>query len=383
MTKVIVDELYSTVEAHLSKKENVVKLRHSIEDYIDKNTEKLGKLGPVDRTLFSSADEMKLFEPIGLTPQRVKEAMKKSPAYKAHWEVTKKEFNTAAPLALRYFTMKNNDEMARIVLIYFILSMYPARHHRYFRYGVNEQIMQYTINNLSNKYKIKQLGTMLHAIIDTAEVAYKTYKVNIKSGTDKEIVDFINGMHTRLNSLLKNIANEYYENHEKNLYLNSDSDSFEEDNYHIADSNIYAVDTLTQKVVTKLTVSGPNANLVNSAAQSCSVSVNELRNYLNSMITNERRDEIHQVVESLLFLYLFDSKHTLNDIYRNNKFMMYCVEMYKKSNTTDKNIIRIKKILDSWLEDLGTYKKTQRLATINNFRRALFMFFVMAIQGTE
>ncbi|MNT90802.1 hypothetical protein D3C72_2317930 [compost metagenome] len=59
------------------------------------------------------------------------------------------------------------------------------------------------------------------------------------------------------------------------------------------------------------------------------------------------------------------------------------MEMYRKSNTTDKNIIAVKKILDEWLHDLGTYKKTQRLATINDFRRALFTFMVFSIQTTS
>ena len=60
--------------------------------------------------------------------------------------------------------------------------------------------------------------------------------------------------------------------------------------------------------------------------------------------------------------------------------MIYCLQIYRRSNTTDKNIIKIKAILDKWLKDLGLMDKTNRTATIVSFRKALFTFFVMEIQ---
>jgi len=186
---------------------------------------------------------------------------------------------------------------------------------------------------------------------------------------------------TRLNSLLKKIANEFYRNSELGKYMNLDSDNLEEENYHEADSNTFAVERLTNNVVLKLVVEGPNMRLVTVAANLCKVSVSELRNYVNTMVVSENREDIRAIVESILFLYIFDSQNTIQEV-NSNKFLMYCMETYKKSNTTDKNIIRIKKILDKWLENLGTYKKTQRFATINSFRRALFLFFVLSIQTT-
>ena len=153
----------------------------------------------------------------------------------------------------------------------------------------------------------------------------------------------------------------------------------EEENYREAESNTYAVEKLTNGVVLKLIVNGPNMKFVNLAAKICKVSVSELRNYTTTMVTSDNKEEIQQIIESILFLYLFDDKNKLQEI-NTDKFFMYCIDIYKKSNTTDENIIRIKTILDSWLERLGTYKKTQRLNTINDFRRALYMFFVISIQ---
>ena len=376
----ILKELYPVVEKALDKKENTIMLKNAVSDYLDRNNEKLTTIGPVYQTVFSDMDKEKLYNAIELRPEKILEVLRKSPYVKADKYILKNPFNTGIALAIRYYTMKNNEEMVNACLIYMALAFYPSIFHKFFQFEPNEQIMNYTINNLSNKFKVKQLGTIYAALIDTAQGAYKLHKPRLVKGTDKDIVGFILDVKTRLNSLMRKISVEFYKVHEKNLYLNTDYDSYEEDNYHESDSNSYAVERLTNAVVLKLVVDGPNMKIVNTAAKICQVSVSELRNYVNSIVINDNREKIKQIVESILFLYLFDSQNTVNDIRNNNKFLLYCLEMYKKSNTTDKNIIKIKSILDEWLEDLGTYKKTQRLATINNFRRALFLFFVITIQ---
>ena len=376
----LLTELYPMVEKGLSKKENVELIKKSVGEYIDRNNDKLTTSGPLYRTIFSDSDSNKLYEATQLDPNLVKVTIKKSSNIQSHWKIMAEPFNTASVLAIRYFTVKKNEDMANVVLMYLALSMYPSLHFKYFKHEPNEQVMNYTINNLSNKFKIKQSGTLFAAIMDTVHGSYKLHKDRIEKGTDKDFVDFTMDVKTRLNSFMKNIANEFYANKDQNLYLNSDSDSFEEDNYHEADSNTYAIERLTNKVTLELVVNGPSMKLVSIAAKWSQVSISELRNYLTTMVVSDNREEIRKVVESILFLYLFNDQNTVDGISDSNRFLVYCLDTYKKSNTTDENIIKIKKILDRWLEDLGTYKKTQRLATINNFRRALFMFFVMSIQ---
>lgn len=379
---VILQHLYPLVESGLSKKENTELLKKGIEDYLNRNIDKLTTIGPIHRTVFSDMDMSYLYRAIEVDPLKIKEIINKSPTIKGQWQIMSNPFNSAIALAIRYYTIKNNPSMVNSLLIFLTLSMYPSLHFKYFKFEPNEQIMNYTINNLSNKFKIKQLGTIYHAMLDTTQVCYKTNSEKLIRCSDKDIIDFIMDEKTRLNSLLKKIAIEFYKNKEDAKYLNTDSDSYEEDNYHEADSNTFAVERMTNNVTLKLVVDGPNMRLVTTAAKLCQVSVSELRNYVNTMVNNENRDDIRIITESILFLFIFDSQNTISEV-NSNKFLMYCIETYKKSNTTDENIIKIKKVLDKWLENLGTYKKTQRLATINNFRRALFIFFVLTIQTTS
>lgn len=376
--KVIVSELYPIVEHNLQKKENVAKLKKVIENYLDKNHDKLATLGPTQKILFSESDKHALYDAVGLEPQQIKSVTKK--AKNVGWLIDGVHpFNSAAALAIRYFKITKNKNMANLTMIYLTLSLYPSIHYKYFKYSPNEKIMNYTINNLSNKYKIKKTGVLLTALIETADGSDENYHNELIRGTDVDINNYVSGIHTRVNMMIRKISIEFYANKDKELYINIEHESMEEDNYREAESNIYAIEKLSNGVVLKLIVNGPNMKLVNAAAKLCKVSVSELRNYTTTMITSENKEEIKQIVESILFLYLFDDKNRLQEI-NSDKFLMYCMDIYKKSNTTDENIIRIKSILDGWLERLGTYKKTQRLNTINDFRRALYIFFVVSIQ---
>jgi hypothetical protein len=380
--KILLTELYPLVAKGLSKKENTNNLKNAVSSFLDRNNEKLTTIGPIHRIIFTADDQNELFKSIEVTPIQIREILKKSSMIKSQWKIINDPFNSAMAMTIRYYSITKNKEMINACLIYFTLSMYPSLHFKYFEYEPNEQVMNYTINNLSNKYKIKQFGTIYGALNETTSNCYNHNTEKIIRGTDKDVLDFVQDVKTRLNSLIKHIAQEFYKNKADNLYLNTDSDSYDEDNYHEADSNTYAIERITNNIVLHLVVNGPDIRLINVAAKWNQVSMSELRNYLTTMIVNDNREEIKSIIESILFLYLFDSQHTVQMINSDN-FLAYCLEVYKKSNTTDENIIKIKKILDRWLEDLGTYKKTQRLATINNFRRALFTFFVATIQHSN
>lgn len=379
---VLLTAFYSSIEKALSNPNNIKKLKTAVSEFLDRNNEKLTTIGPTHKIIFSEYDMEKVFDALEIPSYKIKEVINSTPYLSKQKIITLNPFNVIMPLIIRYFKLKKDEDMVKTMLIYLTMSFYPMLHHKYFPYGLNENVMNYTINNLSNKFKIKQLGTIYHALFDMATVSDKNYNSALLRANDKDIVDYNLSIKTRMNMMLRKISIEFYRNKKNNLYLNTDTDSFEEDNYHEADNNTFLIDRVTNNVILKLMVDGPNFNLIKLSANYCQVSVNELRNYINTMINNDNREEMKIIIESILFLFLFDSQNASKDI-NSNKFLIYCLEIYKKSNTTDKNIIKIKKILDGWLERLGTYKKTQRLATINNFRKALFTFFVCTIQNVN
>jgi len=375
---VLSTELYPKVEKGFSDKNNIKKYEQLISSYIDKNAEVLSSIGPTKLILFTDRDMLPVYEITGTTPEEVKALKNKSPDIKSSGQILNIPFNSLMSMVVRYFVKTKNEKLLKLSILYFGLSMYPSLFTKYFKFEPNENIMNYTINNLSNRFKLKKTGNLMVTIDETCFGAYELHKSKIEKGDDKDIVQFIMAIKTRFNNLMKNIAKEFYKNHKEGNYLNTELEINEEDKFREADSSIYLVNKLTDNVSLKLIIEGPPIKLITASAKVNQVSVNELRNHITKMVTDKHKDDIKRIVESILFLYLFNKQNKAEEI-NSDKFLIYCLDVYKRSNTTDENILLIKKILDSWLDELGLYKKTQRLATLNNFRKALYTFFVMSI----
>jgi hypothetical protein len=260
--------------------------------------------------------------------------------------------------------------------------MYPSLHSKYFKYGVNPQIMDYTINNMSKKFKIKNLGTIWNTLLDTAMVCDKTYTKNIIRANDKDITDYIESLKTRLNALLKKIKSEFTKNYNDKNLLGIEKDNEDSENFSRAESNSYIIERLANSIALKLSINGPDMKIVQISAKLNAVAVNDMRSAVNNLISDkENAREIRKVISDILSIYLsFDSNSSIE--IHSNKFILECLRIYKKSNTTNKSIIEIKKMLDIWLRRYSDrYKKSNRVATLNSFRKALYTFFVFTIQS--
>ena len=384
ITSVILANIYPKVEQAFTSKETQRKFSAIVASYVDRNVNRLSTAGPSKRTLFSDMERNKVYDLIDFDPKVCKAIVKQSNYIKASWKIVNDPFNLVMMMILRYAKLNKLDQINQLAVTYLTLSMYPSLHYKYFKFEPNEAIMQYTINNLSNKFKVKQVGNILQALVDTTALADKTYDKNIRHANDKELTDYINAYKTRLNSLIKKIRDAFEKDYRSGNYMNKERDNEDENDFKTSDSNSLLIQRIVDQVVLKLSVNGPDSRIVDISAKMNQVSVNETRNTLNQLTQNKDESvNIRALCESILYLYLFNGENHVNDL-NGSKFLTFCLAVYKKSNTNDENVIKVKSILDMWIEKYSeTYRKTQRVATLNNFRRALYTFFVFTLQRTK
>lgn len=384
ITSVILANIYPKVEQAFTSKETQRKFSAIVASYVDRNVNRLSTAGPSKRTLFSDMERNKVYDLINFDPKSCKAIVKQSNYIKASWKIVNDPFNLVMMMILRYAKLNQLDQINQLAVTYLTLSMYPSLHYKYFKFEPNEAIMQYTINNLSNKFKVKQVGNILQALVDTTALADKTYDKNIRHANDKELTDYINAYKTRLNSLIKKIRDAFEKDYRSGNYMNTERDNEDENDFKTSDSNSLLIQRIVDQVVLKLSVNGPDSRIVDISAKMNQVSVNETRNTLNQLTQNKDESvNIRALCESILYLYLFNGENHVNDL-NGSKFLTFCLAVYKKSNTNDENVIKVKSILDTWIEKYSeTYRKTQRVATLNNFRRALYTFFVFTLQRTK
>lgn len=378
----LTDSLYPKVQKALANNENLIKYKTDLDKYLSHNADKYFISGPGMRPTFTDTHKQAYLEAVGLTNADVKQAIKDSKHIGNTWAIMNDTFNTANALATRYFAIKKNSEYIKLTQWYLLVGMYPSLHYKYFKYNTNEACMQYTVNNISEKFKIRQLKSLWATLCDLIETTYALHEPRLIEGHDTAYVKYIQDVHTRINSLLKNIADKYYENYNEQKFVETEFESYDDENYHEANSTSYDIDKLTNNCLTQLILHGADMRLVEIAAKTAQVSVNELRSCMTKVINEAHKDSIKTVIENILFLFLFNTdgeSHAPREV-GTNTFMIYSLQVYKRSNTTNKNVITIKDTIDVWLDETGIKGKRNRVATVLCFKKAIYTFFVMTIQ---
>lgn len=379
---VVKDTLYPKVEKSLSNQENVKLYKTNIDKYMSKHIDSYTSIGPSTRPTLTPTDVSNLLNIVGITEVDVKECVKQVKGNASEWKNASHPYNIATVLSIRYFTIKKNDDQVNNGLLYLIVHIYQFMFHKYYKFAPNESVMAYTIANLSQRFKVKKFGTILGALTDITRTCYETHKERIIRCQDMDLVKFINDVTSRINSFMKKLRNEFEENIKSGNYLQSEKDNYTDEHYYEADNDSFAIDRITNKVLTNLVVSGPDRKLIELAAKNSSVSVNILQTSIMALITESHRDDIKRITECLLSLYLNDNPDntaSLKDV-GTNKFFVYCIRVYRQSNTTNSNIIEIKTILDRWIKELNLKSKVSTVASLRNYRKAIFTFFVFTIE---
>lgn len=376
---VLVSELYPTVVKSMSNKKTVDELMSNIQKYFDYNSDKVFNMVLYEKLLFLNSDKDNIYEATGLDQTTIKNSIKKSSYIKTSWKILNEPLNTASILAIRYLAMNKKDKELKQMLVYYSFYFYSSLYHKYLPYGANESIMAYTVNNLSNKFNLKQLGSLYKTIEHTALKCHETYEKDLIRGQDGDLAKYVSALKVRLNDFMKNIKNEYTINHKNDRFMNFDSDSHDEDDYYEADNTSFAVKRIADASTSKLVSYGADMKLAKVAAQLSQVSQSEIRNVI-LQLSDDDTDKILRLSELIIQLFLFDTDNKVDEV-NMQKFLLKCMEVYKKSNTNDAIILEIKAILDEWLlKHSEKYKKTNREATLSNFRRAIFIYFVLHIQ---
>lgn len=383
-SKELVTDLYPKIESALKNPDKVKIYKSNIDKYMARNISSYSSAGPSTRPTLSPSDYTNFYDIFGLTEKEIKMTLKK---IKGNGGDSGKYFNNpynvTIVLTLRFFGIKKNEEMINAGLMYLNTSMYQYMFHKYYPTFVpNESVMAYTLANLSQKFKIKKFGTILATITDITRTCYDTHKSRIEQGSDLNIAKFINDVASRMNSFMRKLANEYNENYKEQRYLQSEKDDYSDESFYEADNDSFAIDRISNKVLTNLVVNGPDRKLVELAAKNSSVSVNMLQTAIMTLVTENNREDIKTIIECLLALYLNDNPDphaSLKDV-GTNKFYLYCIRIYRQSNTNNKNIITIKNILDKWIDDIDLKKKVSTVASLGNYRKAIFTFFIFTIE---
>ena len=382
---ILKDSIYPKIEKCLLDPNNVRKLKRIMSDFIERNTDKLTTPGPQYLIVFGDQDKELYYELFEMKKQEVIDSMKsviKQTGSNSDFKyLLGNPFLAILYYTIRFFTLHKDVKALNATLGMFAIDVYWSIFTKYFPNGVIEAVMQYTIDNLTDKFIIKKAGTIFGALMESAKRSYTFHEQKIRSGNDAECVSFMQRIRNDQNSMFRTLSSIYYKNHKEGRSIATRNDDYDPNNPILDD--VHTSSTEIQSVVDKscmpMISNGIDIALAEAAARMSNISISTLRVYLTKIFVTERLEEITSLVESMIFLYINGEHKSARDI-KSQYFLYWSAALFKKTNSKDGNIIKINAILDKWGNETGIYQAFKSEGSRINYKKAIFLYIAMSIQ---
>lgn len=384
---VIRDTLTPKITEAFSNKNNITKLLKTIQRYADKWSDLLLSTNLSKRLLFSNTDKKIIYDVTNISEREVKETIKKASVIKSSWIVATNPFYILSITIARWFKINKMDSEMMATMIYMSYVLYTSAHSNSFKHLPNKEIMDYTINNLSNRYIIKQKGTIQGAIEHTiGEAMTGRFNDELIRGSDLDIKDIIYALQTRMHSFMNNIAEKFYENHKNGNYMFHEEEDLSEDNFRLSDNISFKIDRVVQLVSSAIITEGFDYNtcIKRSVSLNPGSSTKKLVAMLNTLVEKDMTS-INEMISDILTLFIYKNTGNKIEDVGTMKFLSEALQIYK-SNAQDDVTSKIKERLLSWInitsEKYGRNFISKGKTSLDTYRRAIYTAFVFKIMET-
>lgn len=379
----IKQKIYPLVEQSLQSSSTINSYKRVVNDFISYRYESLYDTLPCDRMVCSDTEMDKTFLALKIDKNFVKKVITEDTYYGKieHFSplAAKHEFTILMMNVIRYFSSKKMQKEAELAIIHLSFSgkFYPSLHYRSYPIAPARYVMEYVVNNkLSKKFDLTTYGSVIGAVKSVSKTWLDRYQDKFKSFTDDDIKYLIDQLYSRIGSFIKNVATEYYDVYNnKDVYFTYYSDSNDPDDYHIADNDMYKVSRYTERAINYININGIDYKTC-KVCSSPDITPNECKAVIESIIsTKENIPTIRELISLMIALYFTTGESDLTNI----NFITYTIS--PKPNAKQKEIVRMKEIIENWLCESGTayMRRRSRVATRNAYERAVRMYFALTI----
>lgn len=395
---IIIEKLYPIIANVISTPVGDRKFKQLVGQYMDRNSQKLRTPGPTYLVPFTSNDKAQYCELFGLEYKLYgssREQKIKIPLLDDLIDQVIQQLGSTSDFKLlkgnqifwifycciRYYHLKKDEKGLNTALAIYALADYPAVFSTFFKYGADPAVMQYTIDNLTEKYIIKQQGNIFGALFVSIQNSYSFLKNWMNDASDKEIIRWIQRIRNDQKSMIKKICDQYMKNHAAGLRVVLTKDTYDEIPLDVESQNkTSSVEIVGRKIALKIFTQDINLKFITIVARISGVSISECRFYISKIITEKYTDDMQKFIEAILFLYLYDENKKAEDI-NSRYFLHWSEDLFRKTNSNNDNIRRIKTTLDKWAEEIGVHEKYKREASRVNYKKAIFFYFIFSIQA--
>lgn len=257
-------------------------------------------------------------------------------------------------------------------------SEYPLIYRYYWKIGVKEDVMNYTIEHLGSKYKVKKVNNLQGLLKYDAHSSVSAMTERLRTGADHTYMDLMQRMRNQINNTFKNISKAYYDNDEANATQHSKSAQFDDGTLADQEGHSTNIAQVVDKTINKFSSSELNMPIVRIAADGAKVDKDILAGFINQ-IFGTKNNRLYKLVENVITAYF--NKYPNATSVGSNEFVNYGIALYRSIGTSkDPLYHEIREILDYWMFTIINIRQYyQRDGTIINYTRGIFNYIIFMI----
>lgn len=365
-----------------------------IKQYIARNSSKLGVRAPTTRIPFTDYDKDTLFKAAGVDKADVQASINSinKNDIDLRNKVINDPFNVLCTIltSIYYCADKHRDDAKKdftkpyyYTSLYLAIRFYGKLYIRQFKYDPSEEVMDYTIENVSNKFLLKKTNNVFDLIKYFSESNIENMAWRLERAADIDIVYYSTNMCNRMSNSIKTLGQEFYKNKELMNKTKTDSASMtdEEGEFYVGDlTNISAsLDTAVRKIILKFVSDTVIDNTILDAA--CSkTKFSKAKMLLIVQNIREANDPIlKKILVDIISYYLIQTKKPISAI-RSSDFVMTMIKLYGVSNTKNDAIINLKQELNDLIVKSSKAILTEGNSNmVDRVKNSLYVYLVLFI----
>lgn len=384
-TLVIYKEIYPIIEEKLKTRTNQYK--GMMADFINRNHRYIFDIAPYSMIYYRDSDKKDYFKSLNIEEVEIVNHLKNCFFWNTSYnpDCIKEAMVVCSMCAIKYFLKNKKQKEAELSMIYLCFSgkFYASLFSAYFPKAApdkNRAVMDYVINNsLSNKFDLKQTGSVFGAIQNMVTTYINTYKDDIIGDLDDdELGWYIQQLRDREKHFFRNIAEKYYEAYENRSYLNSEHENLDNElgQFNLTENDSNRAARYTQNSLMYMLNNSVSMGFCNSCKDSL-VSAMEIKDIMEAILGN--KDNIPDIQKVISIIICDFIKNNPKRRIGSADFFAYTRQA--KPNTKDSYINDLKKTIVSWLdENSSNYRRRKsRQATANSYYNAIILYFTLAI----
>ena len=279
------------VKPVLEKQRNRNNIALYVSKFIDEHSQHLSTAGPIYIFTFGNKEIQPLYDLFNITADQLYNLYTKMIEETFYGQISsffngwvKNAPHKILLTAMSIEAIQNNyPEIIECCKYLWAFSEYAILYRKFWSIGVKPDVMNYTIEHIGAKFKIKKVSNLQGLFKYDADVVYKLMEPRLKEGADNVYTDFMYRFRNQMKNTFGNISKVYYANDKKNSTQHTNIGSFEDGQLVDQDGFTSNMAQIIDNTLTKILNAEPMTSIIKVVSEAAEIDKANVTSYIKQI----------------------------------------------------------------------------------------------------